>query len=108
MSVNKVYPRSFVWEQPSVFVYVSVLGVLKTPIVYSCTCLQNPLYQHDILKENLVQSAFQQTLGDEFPFQKENNLKHKVKSMPESLIKTTLNDPKWPSYSFDLNRLENL
>ena len=29
-----------------------------------------------ILEENLVQSAFQQTLGDKFTFQQENNLKH--------------------------------
>jgi hypothetical protein len=27
-----------------------------------------------ILEENLVQSAFHQTLGDEIPFQKDNNL----------------------------------
>ena len=33
-----------------------------------------------ILEENLVQSAFHQTLGDEFTFQQDNNLKHKVKS----------------------------
>jgi hypothetical protein len=28
-----------------------------------------------ILEENLVQSAFHQTLGDEFTFQQDNNLK---------------------------------
>ena len=33
-----------------------------------------------ILEENLVQSAFQQTLADKFPFQQDSNLKHKVKS----------------------------
>ena len=32
-----------------------------------------------ILEENLLQSAFQQTLGDEFTFQQDNNLKHKAK-----------------------------
>ena len=32
VSFNEVYPRSFVWVQPSVFVYVFVLGVLKKPI----------------------------------------------------------------------------
>ena len=32
-----------------------------------------------ILEENLVQSAFHQTLRDEFPFQQDNNLKHKAK-----------------------------
>ena len=33
-----------------------------------------------ILEENLVQSAFHQTLGEEFTFQQANNLKHKAKS----------------------------
>ena len=33
-----------------------------------------------ILEENLVQSAFHQTLGDSFTFQQDNNLKHKAKS----------------------------
>jgi hypothetical protein len=32
-----------------------------------------------ILEENLVQSAFQPTLGDKFTFQQDNNLKHKAK-----------------------------
>ena len=40
VSFNEVYPRSFVWVQPCVFVYVFVLGVLKNPIVYTCACLQ--------------------------------------------------------------------
>uniref|UniRef100_A0AAZ3S6B0 Transposable element Tc1 transposase n=1 Tax=Oncorhynchus tshawytscha TaxID=74940 RepID=A0AAZ3S6B0_ONCTS len=61
-----------------------------------------------ILEENLVQSAFQQTLGDKFTFQKDNNLKYKTKYTLELLTKITLNVPEWPSYSFDLNRLENL
>jgi hypothetical protein len=60
-----------------------------------------------ILEENLVQSAFQQTLGEEFTFQQDNNLKHKTKSTLELLTKKTVNVPEWPSYSFDLN-LENL
>ena len=47
MAFNEVYPHSFVWVQPSVFVYMFVMGVLKTPIVYSCVCLQNSLYQRD-------------------------------------------------------------
>ena len=38
-----------------------------------------------ILEENLVQSAFHQTLGDEFTFQQDNNLKHKVKFTLELL-----------------------
>jgi hypothetical protein len=33
-----------------------------------------------IPEEILVQSAFQQTLGDKFIFQKNNNLKYKAKS----------------------------
>jgi hypothetical protein len=32
-----------------------------------------------ILEENLVQSAFHQTLVDEFTFQQDNNPKHKAK-----------------------------
>jgi hypothetical protein len=32
-----------------------------------------------ILDENLVQSSFQQTLGDKFTFEKGNNIKHKAK-----------------------------
>jgi hypothetical protein len=32
-----------------------------------------------MLQENLVQSAFQQTQGDKFLFQQDNNLKHKAK-----------------------------
>ena len=46
-----------------------------------------------ILVENLVQSAFQQTLGDKFTFQKDNNLRHKAKYTLRLLIKTTLNVP---------------
>ena len=59
-----------------------------------------------ILKETLF--AFQQTLGDKFTFQQDNNLKHKAKYTLELLTMTTLNVPEWPSYSFDLNRRENL
>ena len=58
--------------------------------------------------ENTVQSAFHQTLGDEFTFQQDNNLKHKAKSPLEMLTKKAVNIPEWPSYSFDLNLLENL
>ena len=61
-----------------------------------------------ILEENMVHSAFQQTLGDKLIFQQDNNLKHKAKYTLELLTKMTLNIPEWPSYSFDLNRLENL
>jgi hypothetical protein len=55
---------------------------------------------------NLVQSAFQQTLGDKFIFQQDNYLKHKYTL--ELLTKMTLNVPELPNYGFDLNRLENL
>ena len=50
-----------------------------------------------ILEENLVQSAFCQTLGDEFTFQQDNNLKHKAKSTLELLSNKTVNVPEWPS-----------
>ena len=59
------------------------------------------------MDENLVQSAFHQTLGDEFTFQQNNILKQKVKFTLE-LTKTTVNVPEWPSYSFDLRLLDNL
>jgi hypothetical protein len=36
-----------------------------------------------ILKETQVQSAFHQTLGDEYTFQQDNNPKHKAKSILE-------------------------
>jgi hypothetical protein len=60
-----------------------------------------------ILEENLVEFAFHQTLGDEFAFHQDNNLKDKAKSTLELLTKNTVNVPEWPSYSFDLNLLEN-
>ena len=50
-----------------------------------------------ILKENLVQSAFHQALGDVFTFQQDNDLKHKAKSTLELQTKKTLNVPTWPS-----------
>jgi hypothetical protein len=46
-----------------------------------------------ILEENHVQSVFQQTLGDKFTFQQDNNLKHKVKYTLELLTKMLLNVP---------------
>ena len=68
-----------------------------------------------ILEENLVHSAFQQTLGDKFTFQQDNNIKHKTKYKLELLTKMTLNVSECPSYSFELKsprkymaRLENL
>ena len=53
-----------------------------------------------ILEENLVHSAFQQTLGDEFTFQQESNLKFKATSTLELLMFLG------GSYSFDLNLLD--
>uniref|UniRef100_A0AAZ3NY81 Tc1-like transposase DDE domain-containing protein n=1 Tax=Oncorhynchus tshawytscha TaxID=74940 RepID=A0AAZ3NY81_ONCTS len=47
-------------------------------------------------------------LQEYFPFQQDNNLKHKAKSTLEFLTKKSVNVPMWPSYSFDLNLLENL
>jgi hypothetical protein len=40
-----------------------------------------------------VQSAFHQTLGDEFTFRQDNNLKCKAKSTLELLTKKTVNVP---------------
>ena len=60
-----------------------------------------------ILEVNLFQSAFQQTLGDKFTYQQDNDLKHKAKYTLELLTKMTLNVPEVPSYKFDLKRLEN-
>uniref|UniRef100_A0AAZ3PDJ9 Uncharacterized protein n=1 Tax=Oncorhynchus tshawytscha TaxID=74940 RepID=A0AAZ3PDJ9_ONCTS len=61
-----------------------------------------------ILEENLVHSGFHQTLGYEFPFQQDNNLKHKAKSTLVLLTNKTGNVPEGLSYSFDLNLLENI
>ena len=60
-----------------------------------------------ILEENLVQSAFQKTLGDKFTIQLDNNLKQ-AKCTLELLTTTTLHCPEWPRHSFDLISLENL
>ena len=46
-----------------------------------------------ILEENMVQSAFHQTLGDEFTFQQDNNPIHKAISILELLTKKTVNVP---------------
>ena len=61
-----------------------------------------------VLEEDLVQSAFQQTLGDKSTFQQDNNLKCKAKYTLELLTTTTFNVPEWTNYSLDLNLLENL
>ena len=46
-----------------------------------------------ILEECLVQSVFQQTLGDKLTFQQDNNLKHNTKYTMDLLAKMTLNVP---------------
>ena len=46
-----------------------------------------------VLEENLVQSAFHQTLEDKLTFQLDNNLKHKAKYTLELLTKKTMNVP---------------
>ena len=51
-------------------------------------CNRMELRTGKILEENLVQSAFQQSLGEEFTFNQDNNLKHKAKSTLELLSKT--------------------
>ena len=53
-----------------------------------------------ILEEKLVLMFSTLTLGDEFTFQQDNNLKLKVKYTLELLTKKTVNIPEWLSYSF--------
>ena len=53
-----------------------------------------------ILEDNLVQSAFHLTLGDEFTFQQNNNLKHKAIFTLELLTKKTANVPEWTILKF--------
>jgi hypothetical protein len=52
--------------------------------------------------------ASHHTLGEDFPFQQDNNLQHKAKSTLELLTRKTVHFPKRPSYSFDLNLYINL
>ena len=54
------------------------------------------LSRDKILKENLIQPTFRQSLGDEFTFQQDNNLKHKAKSTLDFLTKKTVNVQEWP------------
>ena len=53
-------------------------------------CNRAKLCTGKILEGNLVQSAFQQTLGDKFTFKQDNNLKHMDKYTLELFTKTTL------------------
>ena len=52
-------------------------------------------------------SAFHQTLGDEFTFQQDNNLKHNAKSTLKLLTKKIVNVLEWQSHSLDWILLEN-
>ena len=52
-----------------------------------------------ILEENLIQSAFNQTLVEEFTFQQDENIEQKAKSTLELLTKKTVNVCQWPSYT---------
>jgi hypothetical protein len=54
---------------------------------------QNGTKYMQILEENLVQSSFHQTQGDEFTFQQDNNLKHKAKSTLMLFTMKTVNVP---------------
>ena len=56
-----------------------------------------------ILEENLVQSDFQQSLGDEFTFQQDNNIKHKAKS----ITGVAYQEDSECSWVAELNLLEN-
>jgi hypothetical protein len=44
-----------------------------------CQIKINRIELNKILEKDLVQSAFQRTLGDTFTFQQDNKLKHKAK-----------------------------
>ena len=52
---------------------------LRTGEVFRIKKNRMELSTDKILEEDLVQSAFQQTLGDEFTFQQDKNLKYKAK-----------------------------
>ena len=95
---------------------LACLSSLRTGMFFRIKRKGIELSTGKVLEESLVQSAFHQTLGDEFTFQQDNNLKHKdkytlellTKKTVNVLTKTTWNVPECPSYSFDLNRFENI
>ena len=59
-----------------------------------------------ILDENLLESAMNLKLGRRFPFQKENDPKHKEKATLECVNKKIINVLEWPNQSADLNPIE--
>jgi hypothetical protein len=81
---------------------MGMLVIVKYSGVFQCNIFYIiEVSTGDILKEN-------QTRGDEFSFQQDNNLNHKDTSTLELPTKKTVNVPEWPSYNFDVNLLENL
>jgi hypothetical protein len=81
------------------------MGMLDRGVFQECN---GAISTGKILKENLVQSVFHQTLGDEITFQQDNNLKHKATSTLELLTKKVVNVLEWPSYSLNFYLLGNL
>ena len=61
-----------------------------------------------ILDENLLESAMNLKLGRRFPFQQDNDPKHKAKASLEWLNKKKINVLECPSQSPDLNPIEHL
>ncbi|KAG2466651.1 TCB1 transposase, partial [Polypterus senegalus] len=65
------------------------------------------MYRH-ILDENLLQSAPDLRLGQQFFFQQDNDPKHTAKISKEWLQDNSVNVLEWPSHSPDLNLFEHL
>ena len=63
----------------------------------------NKAKYREILDENLLQSTQDHRLGRRITFQQDNNPKHTARTTQEWLWDKSLNVPKWPSQSPDLN-----
>ena len=61
----------------------------------------------EILNQNLFDQAYQ-LLGNRWIFQQDNNLKHRTRRTVEFLEDRCPQILDWPSYSPDLNPIENL